>query len=81
MRSTDLRAEKVGLTGLLHLAEEGTVLVVASNGHKFIVAEADDFDPEADALRNSSRFQSFLDERMKSPARISIEGIEKEIEQ
>ena len=81
MRTVDLRGEKVDLPGLLHLAEEDTVLVVASDGHEFIVAEADDFDSEADALRNSSRFQSFLDERMKSPARIPIEEIEKEIEQ
>ena len=57
------------------------MFVVASDGHEFIVAEADDFDSEADALRNSSRFQSFLDQRMKSPARIPIEDIEKEIEQ
>ena len=81
MRSVDLRDETVDLVGLLHLAEEDAVLVVASDGHEFIVAEADDFDSEADALRNSSRFQSFLDRRMKSPARIPIEDIEKEIEQ
>ena len=81
MRSIDLRDETVDLTGLLHLAEEDAVLVVASDGHEFIVAEADDFDSEANALRNSPRFQSFLDQRMKSPARIPIEDIEKEIEQ
>jgi hypothetical protein len=81
MRSVDLRDEKVDLTGLLHLAEEGAVLVVAGDGHEFIVVEADDFDSEVDALRNSSRFQSFLDQRMKSPARIPTEDIEKEIEQ
>jgi hypothetical protein len=81
MRSVDLRSEKVDLPGLLHLAEEGAVLVVASDGHEFVVAEADDFDAEVDALRRSSKFQSFLDERMKSPARIPIEDIEKEIDQ
>lgn len=81
MRSVDLRNEKVDLSELLHLAEEGAVLVVASDGHEFVVAEADDFDAEVDALRGSSRFQSFLDKRMKSPVRIPIEDIEKEIDQ
>jgi hypothetical protein len=81
MRSVDLRDAKVDLAELLHLAEEGAVLVVASDGHEFIVAEADDFDSEVDALRSSSRFQSLLDQRLQSPARIPIEDIQREIAQ
>ena len=41
---------------------------------------ADDFDTEVKALQSSSRFQSFLDERMNDPSRIPIEEIEKETE-
>ncbi len=81
MRSVDLRDEKIDLTTILHLAEEGAVLVVVGDGRQFVVAEADDFDSEVEALRNSLRFQSFLDQRMQSATRIPIEEIEREIEQ
>ena len=81
MRSIDLRNEKVDLSQLLQLAEEGAVLIVAKNGLEFIVAEADDFDAEAEALRKSATFQSFLDRRMSEESRVPIEDIEREIEQ
>ena len=81
MKSVDLRKEKVDLSQLLHLAEEDAVLIVAQNGHEFIVAEADDFDVEVEALRKSPCFQSFLDRRMSEKSRVPIEDIEKEIQQ
>jgi PHD/YefM family antitoxin component YafN of YafNO toxin-antitoxin module len=81
MKSVDLRKEKVDLSQLLHLAEEDAVLIVAQNGHEFIVAEADDFDAEVEALRRSPCFQSFLDRRMSEKSRVPIEDIEKEIQQ
>ena len=81
MKSVDLRNENLHLSQLLRLAEEDAVLVVAQDGHEFILAEADDFDAEVEALRKSTRFQSFLDRRMSETSRIPIEEIEKEIEQ
>ena len=81
MKSVDLRTERVDLSQLLHLAEDGSVLVVSQDGHQFILAEADDFDTEAEALRRSTRFQSFLDERMSEKDRVPIEEIEREVEQ
>ena len=81
MRSVDLRDEDLDLNQLLHLAEGRSVLVVARDGHEFILAEADDFDAEVEALRGSARFQSFLDRRMSNQTRIPIEDIEREIEQ
>ena len=79
MRNVDLRSEKMDLGELLHLAQGDSVLVVAGDGREFVVAEADDFEAEVEALRNSARFQSFLDERMTHPGRTSIEDIEKEL--
>ncbi len=81
MKNVDLRNTQVDLVELLHLAEGESVLVVSKDGHEFILAEVDDFDDEVQALRNSPRFQSFLDQRMKSGVRIPIEEIEKEIEE
>jgi len=48
-------------------------------GDNSITSEADDFDAEVEALRNSRRFQQFLDERMRDKTRLPIEQIEKEI--
>jgi len=81
VKSVDLRHEDLDLAQLLHLAEGRSVLVVARDGHEFILAKADDFDAEVEALRGSAGFQSFLDRRMSDETRIPIEEIEKEIEQ
>lgn len=81
MKSVDLRSESIEISQLFHMAEEDAVLVVAQDGHEFILAEADDFDAEAEALRKSGSFQSFLDRRMSEKSRIPIEDIEAEIEQ
>ena len=81
MKSVDLRSENVDLSQLLHMAEDDAVLVVTEEGREFIVAEADDFDAEAEALRKSPRFQSFLDQRMSDKVRIPIEDVEKEVEE
>lgn len=42
--------------------------------------EADDFEKEVEALRNSQAFQRFLDERSRSTGRISLDEIEAESE-
>lgn len=81
MKSVDLRSESVDLSQLLHMAEDDAVLVVTEEGREFIVAEADDFDAEVEALRKSARFQSFLDRRMSDKGRIPIDDIEKEVEE
>lgn len=44
------------------------------------ISEADDFDAEVEALRNSRRFQQFLDERIRNQTRIPIGEVEREIE-
>lgn len=77
MKSVDLRKEPAALPQILHLAETDSVLVIDYEGHEFIVAQADDFDTEVEALRNSTSFQLFLDQRMSQQKRISIEEIEK----
>ncbi|MBM3302053.1 MAG: hypothetical protein FJY85_19145 [Deltaproteobacteria bacterium] len=81
MKSVDLRRENVDLPQLLHLAKEGSVLLVTEDGREFILAEADHFDAEVEALRKSARFQSFLDRRMSQKERVPIEEIEKDLDQ
>ena len=48
---------------------------------EFCVAEADDFEKEVEALRNSQAFQQFLDERSKDKRTISLEELEKALKQ
>jgi hypothetical protein len=43
--------------------------------------DTDDFEAEAEAVRNSINFQSFLDGRMKCRVRCPIEDIEKQIKE
>ena len=81
MKSIDLLKEKPDLSEVIGFAEKEPVLIVAANGHQFILSSADDFDAEVEALRNSARFQAFLDERMNSQVRIPIEDIEREVEE
>ncbi len=81
MKSVDLRNENLSLSQLLHMAEDEAVLVLTPDGHEFIVAEADDFDAEVEALRQTARFQSFLDRRTRDKSRVPIGDIEKEIAQ
>ncbi|MBI4559997.1 MAG: hypothetical protein HY706_20590 [Candidatus Hydrogenedentes bacterium] len=81
MKSINLETEKVELGQLLHYAEQEPVLLVTEDGHEFILSEADDFDAEVEALRNSQRFQSFLDTRMAGQGAIPLEQIEKEVEE
>ena len=80
MRSIDLMIEHPSLSEVIQLAEQEPVLLVAPNGHQFVVGEADDFESEVEALRNSRRFQQFLDERMRNQCRTPIEEIEQEID-
>lgn len=81
MKSINLENEKVDLAQLLHYAEKEPLLLLTEDGHEFILSEADDFDTEVKALRNSPSFQSFLDLRMSGHGRTSIEQIEKEVEE
>lgn len=79
MKSIDLGKEQPALSDVMRLAEKEPVLLLAPEGRQFIITEADDFEAEVEALRNSQRFQQFLDERMRDETRLPIEQIEKEI--
>ncbi|MCP4109847.1 MAG: hypothetical protein GY749_30735 [Desulfobacteraceae bacterium] len=73
MKAIDIEKDKIGLT------RKESVLLLA-DGEEFIISRADDFEAEAEAIRNSASFQSFLDRRMKCKTRFPIEDIEKEVE-
>jgi hypothetical protein len=80
MKTVHLQEETLDLKTAIDLARREPLLLVTSEGQEFLLTEADDFEKEAEALRNSAAFQRFLDERSRSPRRFSLEEIEAEIE-
>ncbi len=80
MKAIDLDKENLKLSQLFGLARNEPVLLVVGNGEEFIISKADDFETEVEALRNSERFQRFLDERSESKTTFSLEEVEKEID-
>ena len=80
MKTIDLTQQKLDVEQLLDLARQGPVLLLTSDGEEFCVAEADDFEKEVEALRNSRAFQHFLDERSKDKRTIPLDDLEKELE-
>ena len=80
MKTVNLKDEKLDLETVINLARKETVVILTSDGKEFVIAAADDFEQEVDALRNSQSFQRFLAERSQSIGRIPLEEIEAEIE-
>ena len=81
MKMINLAEETVEVAELINFARQGPVLLLTPGGQEFLLAEADDFDEEVEALRASQTFQQFLEARSASKHRISLEEIEREIEQ
>jgi len=80
MKTIDLAQHKLDIEQILELARQGPVLLLTADGEEFCVAEADDFEREVEALRNSRAFQQFLDERSKDKRTLPLEELEKEWE-
>ena len=63
MKTVNLKDEKLDLETVINLARKETVVLLTPDGKEFVIAEADDFEQEVAALRNSQAFQRFLAER------------------
>jgi len=80
MKAISLEQEGLDLQSVIALARQEPILLLTADGKEFLVAAADDFDREVEALRASQAFQRFLDERSRSTRRVPLEEIEAEIE-
>ena len=80
MKTVKVDEGKLDLQKAIDLARKEPVVLLTADGKEFVLAEADDFEREVEALRGSQAFQRFLDERSKSTARGSLEEIEAEID-
>ncbi|MDM8550191.1 hypothetical protein QUF72_08945 [Desulfobacterales bacterium HSG2] len=79
MKTIDLGKERIELSRIFNFARSEPVLLLTGE-EEFILSRADDFEAEVEAIRNSKKFQEFLDNRMKCKVRFPIEDIEKEVE-
>lgn len=80
MRTVDLREETVGVDDLLRRAGADSLLIIAGDGQRYTLEEADDFDEEVAMLSRSEKFMAFLEERSKEDGRFSLEDLERELE-
>lgn len=80
MKMVKVEEEKLDLQAAIDLARKEPVVLLTADGKEFVLAEADDFDREVEALRGSPAFQRFVEERSKSTSRVSLEEIEAEID-
>jgi len=80
MKTVKVEEEKLDLQAAINLARKEPVVLLTADGKEFVLAEADDFEREVEALRGSQAFQRFLEERSKSVSRVSLEEIEAEID-
>lgn len=81
MTLVNLAEKSLEVAELLALARHGPVLVLTPEGEEFVLAEADDFDVEVEALRGSQAFQQFLDDRSVRGPLIALDDLDREIEQ
>ncbi|MDI6794230.1 MAG: hypothetical protein QME81_15435 [bacterium] len=79
MKTIDLKDRKVSFDNLLTLAISDSLLILAKNGHEYILEEADEFEKEVMMLGQSERFMSFLEGRRKEKGTISLEEIERKM--
>ena len=84
MNTVDLTHQHLDIFHVLELAHDGPLVLIAPDGREYLLAEADDFDREAELLRASPAFQQFLDERLatkhqRRPLTEVLQEIEAEI--
>lgn len=79
MRTIDLAKNPLNLETIIRIAREESVLLLLPDGKEFCIAEADDFDKEIEALRQSRSFQKFLEQRSENRGNVPLEEVEEQI--
>jgi hypothetical protein len=77
MKTLDLAERKPTLEELLAWARVDAVLIRASDGHEYVLEQADDFEREVATLGKSEEFMKFLRKREQEQDRISLDDFEK----
>ena len=76
MRTVDLWQQSVTVEELLNSAISDSVLILAPDGHEFILESVDEFEIEVAMLGSSEKFMQFLEKRSAESSTISLEEFE-----
>lgn len=77
MKTLDLTLQTITLDELLKWASLDAVLILAPDGHRFVLEEAGEFEREVMMLGKSEKFMRFLKERSQEKETISLDDFEK----
>jgi hypothetical protein len=75
----ELAGAQPTLNEVMGLAKEEIVVLRQPDGAVYAVSQVDDFDVEAELLRNQPDFMTFLRELSKHKAVISLQDLRKEL--
>ena len=75
MRTVDLTQNKHTLDDLLDLAGSEALVIQTADGRRFVLEKMDSFEQEVVALGASEKFMSFLEERSREEANVSVQDI------
>ncbi len=79
MKTVKLTSHPLSVAELLRMVREDVVVVTTDEGDSFVISTADDFDTEAELLRQNHRFLTMLDEFKRDEGRILLEEAEQKL--
>ena len=81
MMTYDLRIQLITLDELFQIAANEPIQIIAKDGLTFVVESIDTFTQEVRTLGQSKKFMTFLAERAREPATISLDELDREIDE
>ncbi len=79
MKTVAISGRAKGINSLLRLARRKNLILRASDGHEFVLAEVDDFDRETHLARQNKQLMVFLERRAKQTKTIPIKDVKAEL--
>ena len=72
MKRINVSSKSRVLNGLLKRALKENIIILARDGHEFVLAEIEDFNREIELTRQNAKLMKLLDERGQEKATISL---------
>lgn len=81
MITLDLRQRQISLDEIMNAVEQDSVVIIRSDGKRFVLEPEDAFAQEVTTLGRSEKFMTFLAERAQEPGGVSLEEFERQLEE
>lgn len=79
MKTIDIAQSAVSIQDLVQIASEGPLVLRASDGREFLLAEFDDLAHEAALIRQNPELMALLKERSKEAKRYSMAEVRRNL--